>query len=136
MDQAQGVLALFTPDEYAVLRPEHRKEKEGGESVERWQARPNVQFEAGMAYGRDPDRVAFVLFGNAKLFSDAAGMHVFWPTNDHGPDSHRALLRGLLAGGMKCAVNLRSDDWMTAGNFDGVTSGLAEVSPLEPFRPT
>jgi hypothetical protein len=135
MEKAHGVLSLFTPDEYAALRPGLRKSGESGEAVERWQARPNVQFEAGMAYGRDPDRVAFVLFGNVKLFTDASGIHVFRPTNEHGPDSHRALLRGLLAGGMKCAVNMHLDDWMTAGDFDAVVAGLVGVSPKDPFAP-
>jgi predicted nucleotide-binding protein len=135
MEKAQGVLALFTPDEFSALRPDLRKAGESGEKVERWQARPNVQFEAGMAYGRDPDRVAFVLFGDVKLFTDAAGIHVFWPTNEHGPDSHRALLRGVLADGMKCEVNMRSDDWMTAGNFDAVVAGLSGVSLKDPFAP-
>lgn len=135
MEQAQGVLALFTPDEHATLRHELRRGEESGEAVARWQARPNVQFEAGMAYGRDPNRVAFVLFGDVKLFTDASGIHVFSPTNEHVPDSHRAMLRGLLAGGMKCAVNLHSDDWMTAGNFDAVVAGLVGVSPKDPFPP-
>ena len=62
MDQAQGVIALFTADEYAWTRPEFMS-GESGESVERWQARPNVLFEAGMAFGRDRDRVVFVKLG-------------------------------------------------------------------------
>lgn len=137
MELAQGILALVTPDEFSALRPDLRSPGESGEAVERWQARPNVIFEAGMAYGIDPDRVAFVLFGDAKLFTDAAGIHVFWPTNDHGPDSHRAQLRGLLAGAtMKCTVNMHSDDWMTAGNFDSVIKGLSGVSARDPFCPT
>jgi hypothetical protein len=135
MELAQGVLALFTPDEFAALHPVLRKKGESGDAVQRWQARPNVLFEAGLAYGRDPDRVAFVLFGDAKLFTDASGMHVFWPTNEHGPDSSRAQLRGLLGGGMQCMVNKDSDDWMTAGNFDAVTTGLSGVSARDPFRP-
>jgi hypothetical protein len=132
MKEAHGVLALVTPDEFSVLRPPMRKPGEGGEAVERWQARPNVLFEAGMAYMRDPDRVAFVLFGEAKLFTDTAGMCVFWPTNDHGPDSHRTQLRDLLGGGMHCDIN-DGHDWMTSGDFDAVIRGLSGVSPRSPF---
>jgi len=88
-----------------------------------------------MAYMRHPDRVAFVLFGDAKLFSDTAGMCVYWPTNEFGPDSHRTQLRDLLGGGMQCAINA-SNDWMTSGDFDAVIRGLSGVSPLDPFRST
>jgi predicted nucleotide-binding protein len=133
MKEAHGVLALVTPDEFSVLRPPMRKPGESGEAVERWQARPNVLFEAGMAYMRDPDRVAFVLFGEAKLFTDTAGMCVFWPTNDHGPESHRTQLRDLLGGGMHCDIN-DGHDWMTSGDFDAVIRGLSGVSPRDPFR--
>ena len=44
MKRAHGVIALFTADEFAHLRPECA---EGKESVDlrRWQARPNVIFE-------------------------------------------------------------------------------------------
>jgi hypothetical protein len=134
MQEAQGVLALITPDELATLRSDFRMNEDTSEEVERWQARPNVLFEAGMAYGKHPDRVAFVLFGEAKLFSDASGMHVFRPKNEHGPGSSRAQLRGVLASGMGCSVDMYADDWMTLGDFDAVTAGLSEVSPRSPFR--
>ncbi len=55
MEKAQGVLAIFTPDEFSALHPSLRKAGESSEKVERWQARPNVLFEAGLAYGRDPE---------------------------------------------------------------------------------
>jgi predicted nucleotide-binding protein len=135
MKLAHGILALFTPDEFSSLRSELRKPSDSGDHVERWQARPNVLFEAGMAFGKDRDRVAFVLFGDVTLFTDASGIHVYRPNNDHGPDSDRAQLRGLLAGGMHCTVDLHSDEWMRAGNFDDVMRGLSGVSPPQPFRP-
>jgi hypothetical protein len=37
---------------------------------------------------------------------------------------------------MKCTVNMHSDDWMTAGNFDSVIKGLSGVSARDPFCPT
>jgi predicted nucleotide-binding protein len=135
MEEAQGVLALITPDEFASLRTDLRKERESGQVVERWQARPNVIFEAGMAFGRHPDRVAFAVFGDAKLFTDVDGIHLFRLTNEHGPDSSRAQLRGVLEDGMKCDVNLRSDEWMTAGDFDAVTKGLSDSLPANPLPP-
>jgi predicted nucleotide-binding protein len=133
MKEAHGIIALITPDEYSTLRPAMRKAGDGGEMVARWQARPNVLFEAGMAYMRHPDRVAFVLFGDAKLFSDTSGMCVYWPTNEYDPDSHRTQFRDLLGGGMQCEINA-SNDWMNSGDFDAVIRGLSGVSPTDPFR--
>jgi hypothetical protein len=41
MSTAQGVIALFTPDEHGVLRGDLKSHpEEAGESAERWQARP------------------------------------------------------------------------------------------------
>ncbi len=134
MEEAQGVIALFTADEFAALHPQLRIQGEAEEQVQRWQARPNVIFEAGLACGMASDRVAFVLFGKAKLFSDVAGIHVFWPTDEFGAKSDRAQLRGLLASGMKCSVNLSSDEWMHAGKFDSVRNALPEVSTRDPFH--
>jgi predicted nucleotide-binding protein len=133
MKIARGILALFTPDEFSSLRPELRKPSDVGEHLERWQARPNVLFEAGMAFGKDRNRVAFVLFGDVTLFTDVAGIHVYRPTNEFGRDSDRAQLKGLLADGMRCSVNLLSDEWMHAGDFDKVMNGLSGVSPPSTF---
>lgn len=131
MNRAQGVVALFTPDEYAALRPELRSEKEEEDALARWQARPNVIFEAGMAFGRDRDRVVFVLIGDPKLFTDVAGIHVLRPTND--PLGDRQVLRNTLKKGMRCAVSDDSNDWMDHGDFEGCVSGLATRSPSDPF---
>jgi predicted nucleotide-binding protein len=132
MKIAQGVIALFVPEEFASLHPELKK-TETGVGVERWQARPNVIFEAGMAYQRDPARVVLVVLGQAALYTDVAGIHVLRPTNAYDKDSHRAILRGTLAEGMQCAVNMHSNDWMTAGDFDSAIKGLPEVSTRDPF---
>jgi predicted nucleotide-binding protein len=132
MKNAQGVVAIFTADEYAALRPSMRGKGESGESVERWQARPNVLFEAGMAFGRDRERVVFVKLGDVDLFSDVGGVHVLTPTND--PKGHRDTLRKVLKG-MGCAVNLEPSDWMHDGDFETCVKALPEVSARDPFRP-
>jgi predicted nucleotide-binding protein len=130
MDQAQGVIALFTADEHAWTRPEFRS-GESGEAVERWQARPNVLFEAGMAFGRDRDRVVFVTLGRVSLFTDVAGIHTLSPTND--AKGHRDLLRNVLKE-MGCDVDLASSKWLHDGDFEAPVSRLPEVSPRDPFR--
>lgn len=130
MDEAQGVIAVFTPDEFSSLRPEHRQERDSPEEITRWQARPNVIFEAGMAFGRDRKRVVFVLLGNPTLFTDVAGVHVLRPNND--PRGDRAVLRNTLAG-MMCAVDLTSNDWMQAGDFERCVQSPADIKPHDPF---
>lgn len=130
MEQAQGVVALFTEDEYAGLRPQFRKGHDKPDDIVRWQGRPNVLFEAGMAFGRDRSRVVFVLLGNPILFTDVAGVAVLRPTND--PGGHRSVLRDTLRKGMRCQVE-DSSDWMHSGDFETCINGLSEVSPRDPF---
>jgi predicted nucleotide-binding protein len=129
MEEAYGVVAMITPDEYATLRPDLCNKGESGEMVERWQARPNVMFEAGMAFMKDRNRVVFVKFGKVSLFSDVAGIHILSPTNDVTRD--RRVLRKTLKS-MGCDVN-DLDEWHEAGDFDAVIGGLPEVSTRSPF---
>jgi predicted nucleotide-binding protein len=132
MNQAQGVIALITADEYAAVRPDYRYAHDQPDDVARLQARPNVIFEAGMAFGKDRKRVVFVLLGNPKLFTDVAGIHVLRPTND--PSGDRAVLRSTLWQGMGCEVEPHSTDWMKAGDFESSVKPLPGVSPRDPFR--
>lgn len=132
LSQAQGIVALFTADEIAHLRPDHYEPHDGQEDKERWQARPNVIFEAGMAYGMAPERtILAVLGGQTKLFSDVKGIHLTYLSNNHGA---RKRLRQKLIGA-KCDVDLRVDAWddpEVSGNFDSCV--LPEVSTRHPFR--
>lgn len=131
MNQAQGVIALITADESAALRPEYRTPHDAADQLARWQARPNVIFEAGMAFGRDRKRVVFVLLGKPSLFTDVAGVHVLRPTND--PTGDRGVLRSTLAQGMQCTIELQSSDWMTAGDFETCVAELSGLAPPDPF---
>jgi predicted nucleotide-binding protein len=125
MRRAQGIVALFTPDERAVLRPELRALGDKAESAPRWQARPNVIFEAGMAFARDPDRVVFVVLGETQLFSDVAGIHLLNPGKGA---KVRATLRSTLKKSLGCDVE-DSSAWVDAGDFDGcLPSGRVGVT--------
>jgi len=130
MRRAQGVIALFTADEYSALRLELRGEGEEGEALSRWQARPNVIFEAGMAFGKARDRVVFVVLGEVKLFSDVAGVHVLRPTNS--PKGDRSVLRDTLRKSMRCEVE-DSNAWMDHGDFDSYTHDISRNAPRDPF---
>lgn len=133
LECAQGIIALFTPDEYAGLRTDHRGPHEKSEEILRWQARPNVIFEAGMAYGMAPERTVLVTLGtDVALFSDVAGVHV---VRLHNAVQSRGKLRHKLIG-MKCDVDQRTDAWTDpskSGDFDACVNGLRAVSPQDPF---
>jgi len=135
MNQAAGVLALFTPDEWANLRPELAQAGAKGEGLCRWQARPNVIFEAGLAMGVDAARTIFVRLGSVSLFSDVGGIHAVHL--DNTPDS-RHLLRGRLkAAG--CRPNMRSSDYLDpgkSGDFAICLKKLRRKTPADPFGHT
>jgi len=69
--EAQAVVALFTPDERVRERGMQRQ----ASSPWRLQARPNVLIEAGMALVTHPDRTVLVALGPQELPSDLAGRH-------------------------------------------------------------
>lgn len=133
LTQAQGIIALFTPDEFAALRTEYRGPHDRAEDIQRWQARPNVLFEAGMAYGMDPGRTILVTLGtDVALFSDVSGIHVVRLTNQR---ESRSRLRNKLIG-VKCDVNQRTDAWSNparSGDFETCVNGSAGGTPRDPF---
>ena len=52
---AGAIVVLWTPDEIVALRPEYADGDDDPEIMPSAQARPNVLFEAGLAFGRAPD---------------------------------------------------------------------------------
>lgn len=115
--RAAAIVVLLTGDDEARLLkkyivtddPEHEKALTS-------QPRPNVLFEAGMAFGKNPDRTILVQFTDVRPFSDVAGRHV---VRFHGSAKDRNELATRLetAG---CAVNRVGKDWLSAGDFDKV----------------
>jgi predicted nucleotide-binding protein len=106
--QAQAVVVLFTPDEQVGPR-------EGlipGRARWRLQARPNVLFEAGMAFAAYPERTVMAVLGNQELPSDLAGRHFV----RLGPVQALRDLAGRLehAG---CEVDLSASDWLDVTRF-------------------
>lgn len=112
--QAVAVVVLLTPDDLAHLKPEFAKvHDEAFESVPTGQARPNVLFEAGMAFGRSPDHTVLVQFGTVRPFSDVGGRHVVHMTNSA---ESRTELAGRLSNA-GCEVDLAGTDWLSEGDF-------------------
>lgn len=110
---AQAVIVLLTPDEIAYLRPEYASGETDPDLDPAAQARPNVLFEAGMAFGRHPDRTVLVEMGSVRPFSDIAGRHVV--RMDGSPDKRNELATRLKNAG--CKVETGSVSWLTAGNL-------------------
>ena len=131
MREMQAMVAVFTPDEYASLRETHRRGHDRPEDVERWQARPNVLLEAGMALAIDEDRTIFVILGKVSVPSDIEGRHLVRMSND-APS--RNVLKTRLEG-VGCDVKAQSD-WLHSGDFDGAVAGLSYDPPgASPSKP-
>jgi predicted nucleotide-binding protein len=105
---AKAVVVLFTPDDEAFLRKELRGAKEPEYETDLTpQARPNVLFEAGMAFGVHPDRTVLVELGSTRPFSDIYGRHVVRLDGTDKP--LRDIARRLESVG--CAIDDSNDDW-------------------------
>lgn len=112
--QARAIVVLITPDDLAQLRPDLLSPSDKPyERTPMGQARPNVLFEAGMAFGTHPDRTVMVQLGNVREFSDVAGRHVVQISNAY--DKRQELATKLRNAG--CEVDLTGSDWVNAGNF-------------------
>jgi hypothetical protein len=106
--ESQAVVVLFTPDEHVALRHELTGRAEGW----RLQARPNVLFEAGMAFATHPARTVLVVLGPQELPSDLAGRHYVRLGSPAG--LHDLASRLETAG---CPVDLSGDQWLDATRF-------------------
>ena len=122
LKKAKAIVVLFTPEEHATLSPKLHvpTDKFHPADVERYQARPNVIFEAGMAFALNPKQtVLFALGPEVQLFSDAGGVHVHRMTSDN-EDFRRMFANVLRNAG--CEIDTSSNAYLTAGNFDKVIS--------------
>ena len=114
LSQAGAIVALLTPDDDARLR--QHLWSEGDNVLEKQylsQPRQNVLFEAGVAYGRQPERSVLVRVGSHRPMSDLAGHHIV--QLDDSLQSRLSVADALRAAG--CPVDLSGSDWITAGAF-------------------
>ncbi len=111
---AQAVVVLFTPDDVARLRGDLLGGNDGAEEAElRGQPRPNVLFEAGLAFGMHPERTVLVEHGELRGLSDLSGRHVVRLPG--GVERLRDLAGRLEQAG--CAVNTDGADWLDETRF-------------------
>lgn len=115
---AQAIVVLITGDDVARLRSKLlRPDDPLHERSLTPQARPNVLFEAGLAFGRNPDRTILVELGANRPFSDIAGRHILRLSNR--VEDRQALIARLQCAG--CILNSSSrTDWLREGDFDAV----------------
>ncbi len=101
IERADAVLALFTPDEQAALYSSESRNLPGRDKT-RWQARPNVIFEAGVALGIAEKKTILVTLGsNIGLFSDISGMHFIDLTTPNAKERLRRRLSRVLGTTLK-----------------------------------
>ena len=113
-ESAGAVVVLFTPDDEAKLRDEFVTSKDPDYERELTpQARPNVLFEAGMAFGIHPDRTVLVELGELRPFSDVFGRHVVRLDGTEKP--LRDIAARLKTAG--CAVDDSGNDWADPTRF-------------------
>ncbi|MGI9021553.1 MAG: TIR domain-containing protein [Solirubrobacterales bacterium] len=113
-EKAAAVVVLLTPDDEARLQDHFLEdgdpEYEGRPTP---QARPNVLFEAGMAFGLHPDRTILVELGQLRPFSDLAGRHAV--RLDEGKAALREIAKRLRTAG--CDLDESGDDWADPERF-------------------
>jgi predicted nucleotide-binding protein len=113
MESAQVIVALFTPDDLAYLRPELSDvvEEPAG------QPRPNALLETGMALALMPRDTIIVHLGRIRPASDLEGLnHVSLPGQRENL-AQRLEQRG-------CLVDMSSGKWRTAGDFEAALTPL------------
>ncbi|MDX3191242.1 nucleotide-binding protein [Streptomyces sp. MN03-5084-2B] len=103
-----AVIVLQTPDDEVRLKPEHADDEDDAERRVYGQARPNVIFEAGMAFAKRPDTTVVVEFGKVRPFSDIAGRYIV--KLDNTPKQKHRLAERLRSIG--CAVDTAGSDWL------------------------
>jgi predicted nucleotide-binding protein len=114
-DKAQAIVVVFSGDDEARLRKPFLRTRDA--SFERMltpQPRPNVIFEAGMAFGRHPTRTIVLEIGTIRPLSDLSGRH--FVRMDSTPRARNELIARLKKA--KCVMDLSGSDWLEVGNFE------------------
>lgn len=126
--EAQAVIVFITGDDIAYLREEYLSPSDPDYEERPYpQARPNVIFEAGKAFGTNPDRTILIELEKERTrpFSDIGGRHIIRLSNR--PEKKKELVDRLETAG--CEVCTDGTDWMNAGDFDGAALGWPSRTP-------
>ena len=161
--KAQAVIVLLTGDDISKLSSQYLKAEDPAyERDFTPQSRPNVLFEAGLAFGRHPDRTILAELGPNRPFSDIAGRHIvtiprgfvskgkkkniysvsFQPHPGEINLNNSATARQCLAARLKTAgYNLKTEartDWLSEGDFDAAIQEhtINITNEIKNLRPT
>jgi hypothetical protein len=123
---AQAAVVLLTPDDEARLRADLIQSDDlGHEKMLTGQARPNVLFEAGMAFASHPDQTVLVQLGQIRPFSDIVGRHIV--KMDNSVQRRHELMNKLKTAG--CSVDTEGADWQTVGDLTPTLEGNRSSAP-------
>jgi len=111
LDDAQAVVVLLTGDDIVQLNKQDAK----GNLLQALQVRPNVLFEAGMAFSRYAKRTILVQLGKVRSCKEIDGRSLVKLIDK--PASRWVLMRRLHKAG--CPVNFNGD-WHNSGKFNVV----------------
>ena len=127
--KAGAVVALFTPDDLALLKPEfQRPDDPEYEKQQTGQARPNVLLETGIALAIFQQHVVLVQIGSTRPLSDLEGLHYL--RLDNSEQYRRELAQRLKTAG--CPVpNLDGTKWLKAGDFEGCLRRPSEPASFQ-----
>lgn len=113
--KAAGAVVLFCPEEEVILKREYwRSDDPAEERVKCEQPRPNVLYEAGMAFAAFPSSTVIVRVGRIRSFTDLAGVQIVNLT-DGTPAGRQSVASALKTAGLP--VDTTGQDWLTEGSF-------------------
>ena len=113
-ERAAAVVVALTPDDEGRLKRKYWKADDPAyERALSGQARQNVIFEAGRAFGSHPKETIIVELGKTRPFTDTGGIHAIRLSN--AAEARRDLAQRLETAG--CEVDTTGTDWFTAGDF-------------------
>jgi predicted nucleotide-binding protein len=127
---SQAAIILLTGDDLAMLQKEFWLNHDPGYEKELTpQARPNVLFEAGMAFGRYPERTIIVSLGALRPFSDIAGRNIMHLSNSAA--TRHSFAGRLRKAGCDVKIDGRSD-WLSpeTANFEVIHPSEKENSAV------
>jgi len=117
-ENVQAVVVIFTPDDETRLHPDLQGAKEElYETRFTCQARPNVLFEAGRAFGLYPNRTILVEVGELRPISDLIGRHTVRLGSEKAIQSFANRLKA--AG---CKIKTSGTDWLKISRFNNLTA--------------
>lgn len=114
LTDAGAIVAFLTPDDEArLIESLWQTDDSTMEKELHGQPRQNVLFEAGVAFGRAPERTILIRVGDHRPMIDLAGHHILQLQDS--PESRQAVADALRTAG--CPVDVSNPDWYRAGTF-------------------